>query len=75
MNKNKRAKLKEASDLISKAGSIVEGVMEDEQECLDNMPENLQGSERCSAMEEAIDNMGEALDHIALAEECIDNVE
>ena len=60
MNKKRRLKLNEASQLMSRAKSIVEGVCYEEQDAMDNMPENLQESDRYTSMEDAVDEMNDA---------------
>ena len=54
-------------------------VQDEEQECLDCIPENLQGSERASAAEEAVSNLDEAVygmdDVIAGLEEIVSNLD
>lgn len=72
MNKRKRIKLKEAEVLLNKSMEIIEDVKEDEQCCLDNMPENLQDSERAIKMEDCIDQLDEALEYISNTLECVD---
>ena len=42
----------------------MEDIKSDEQDYLDNIPENLQGSERYSIAEEAIDNLDSAIDEL-----------
>lgn len=54
MNNKRRSMLKEAELLIDRASDILSNVLESEQDCLDNMPENLQMSERYSRMEEIV---------------------
>ena len=48
---------------------IIENALNEEEDCLDNMPENLQDSDRCSNMEDAIDNMENSIE---LIEEAIE---
>ena len=69
MNKNKRQSLRSAVEYLGKASDIVDDVLQDEEYCLDNMPENLQNSERFENMESAIDHMREASDMISSAVE------
>lgn len=57
--------------LLAQAASIVERAAEQENDCLDNTPENLQDSDRYEKMEKAIDNLEAALEHIESAKECI----
>jgi len=57
LNKKRRLEIHEVinvlNDLVSRIGTI----QDDEQEYLDNMPENLQSSEKYDAAEEAIDDL------------------
>lgn len=73
MNNGRRARLKEACALLSRALSIVTSVKEEEQDSLDNLPVNLQYGERCALMENAIDELEEAEGKIEEATESINN--
>lgn len=73
MNKMRRKELmewvKKAEEWAAHGESLkdeLENICSDEQDYFDNMPENLQGSQRGMDAEEAIDAMSEAL-------ECMDN--
>jgi len=57
--------------MLSDVASIVEVICDKEEDCIDNYPENLQGTERYEKMEDAVDNLNEALEKIGEAEECI----
>lgn len=72
MNNKKRESLKDAKMYLERASNIVSKVLDDEQDCLDNMPENLQSSERYERMEAAIDKLEEAIEQIDSAKENID---
>ena len=72
MNNQKREKLKLARGFLSKASDIVSSVLDDEQDCLDNMPENLQYSDRYERMEAAISKLEDGLNNIEAAEECLE---
>lgn len=71
MNKARRKELAEViqklnqvrdkSDLYNEI-STLEDIKSDEESYYDNIPENLQYSQRAEASEEAIDNLDEALD-------------
>lgn len=74
MNNNQRKKLKEAQTHLGMALGIVSTIKDEEQDKLDNTPKNLQNSERYTIMENAIDELEEAVDNIKQATECIDNV-
>ena len=71
MNKKRRALLNSAVGLLGNASNIIEGVIDDEQDSYDNMPENLQESENCHKMEDAIDGLQDAVDYI---ENAIDRI-
>ncbi len=73
MNKQRRIRLKEANSYLDCAMQIVSSVKDEEQDGLDNMPENLQNSERCTIMEDAIDALEEAIENIERASESINN--
>ncbi len=64
MNKKRRENLQSAISLLNRASVIVNSALDREQDCLDNMPENLQMSERCEAMETAIANLEDAASYI-----------
>ncbi len=64
MNKPKRQKIREAIKFLELAKEIVEFVAEDEEECLNNFPDNLQSSERYYAMEESQSVLSDAADDI-----------
>lgn len=73
MNKSRRTSLKQASGLLDRAIDIIRVAKDDEQECVDNLPENLQNSERYETMEAAIDSLEEAIEKIDEAKEHIDD--
>lgn len=72
MNKQRRECI---GKLIEKANELkyeIEEVLNEEQECFDNMPENLQYGERGENMQEAINNLEEAQSSI---EDCVLSLE
>lgn len=71
MNKKRRESLGEAIVLLSRASTIVESVCDKEEECIDNYPENLQGTDKFEAMEDAVDSLNEAVEKIGEAKEYI----
>lgn len=73
MNKERRNLLSKAQSALNTAESYVTQALDDEQDCLGNMPENLEGSERYEKMESAIEQMEEALDHISSATEALES--
>lgn len=58
--------LKRASALLGTASGLVSTALEKEEDALDNMPENLQGSEKYEKIEAAVDLLNDA-------SECIDS--
>jgi len=72
MNKSRRASIRIAAGYLDRAIDLIRVAKDDEQDALDNMPENLQNSERYEAMESAIDNLEDALSNIDEAKDCID---
>lgn len=83
MNKNRRKEIKsiieKIEEIVSSACSGLEEVKEelecvrdDEQNYLDMIPENLQGSERHEIAEQAVDNLDNA---VSAFEELIDSMD
>lgn len=71
MNKKRRELLKSARPFLTQAASIIERAAEQESDCLDNMPENLQDTDRYEKMEKAVENLEAALEHIENAQNCL----
>lgn len=72
MNKERRNALKNAMSHLEKAIEIISDVRDEEQDSMDNMPENLQGSERYETMEMAVESLEEAIDKIEEAKDSVD---
>lgn len=64
MNQKRRAEISEVIAEIISAKQDVESILMDEQTCLDNMPENLEGSERYERIESAVDKLDDAVDSL-----------
>lgn len=75
MNKTRRQQLRKWLEDMENIKSELETICSDEQDYFDNMPENLQGSQRGMDAEEAIDQMNEAVssieDAISIIEEIV----
>lgn len=72
--KNIAFAIKDITLLSEKAESLLndlESIKSEEEECFENIPENLQDSERYTAAEEAVDNLENACDTL---QEAIDNL-
>lgn len=61
MNKQRRKLIDEALDHIQAAYDIIEHVCDGEQEAYDNMPDGLRDSEKGDALQEAVDNLSNAI--------------
>ena len=72
MNKARRKALDEVISKIEEAKELLENLQAEEEEYRDNMPENLQGSERYKAADAAVDNMSSAVDAL---DEAISSIE
>lgn len=57
-------KLEEVKKSVNEIIQGIEDIKSDEQEYLDNIPENLQSSERYNISEEAIDRLDDTLDEL-----------
>ena len=67
MNKKRRKAIKEIIDQLEMPKEQIVSVSEEEQEAFDNLPENIQYSERGEAMSEAVfdlDNTASYIDSI-----------
>lgn len=72
MNKTRRKNIQDVVDQLEELKSTLEGIQGEEEEYRDNIPENLQGSARYEASDEACDALGEAVDGL---EEIIDSLD
>lgn len=67
MNKVRRAALEELGGKLGELKSELENLRDEETEYYDNMPENLQNTERGESSEVAESLMSDALDNLASA--------
>lgn len=74
MNKERRNRLSEISDLVGDAIDQLAEIMEEEQEALDNLPESLQSSSKGEAMDEAITSMQDIMDELTTIQTDIDEL-
>ena len=65
MNRERRARLRQAVELFNRGPEVLEDVLADEEAALDSMPENLQGSDRYATLEENVETISQAIDDIA----------
>ena len=72
MNKVRRKNLQSIIDQLAELKSSLEDLQSEEEEYRDNMPENLQGSERYELADAACDNLCDAVSNL---EETISSIE
>lgn len=72
MNNIRRNKLAKLYEELETLKSLLEEIQADEQEAFDNIPENLEGTERYEKAEEAVDNLDAAVDAL---EDVLDYIE
>lgn len=72
MNQSRRKALQHIKEQLEALRDELENIQNDEAEYRDNIPENLQGSERYAAAEEACDNLDYAVDDLASVIDYID---
>lgn len=73
MDEARRNKLREAARLLGRASNIVDDVADKEDDAMSNTPENLQGAERYSTMEEIVDLLNDASEKIGEATELVNS--
>ena len=64
MNKDRRKILAQLQERLEAIKDEIQSVLEDEEEYRDNMPENLQGSEKYEKADNACDNLSYAVDSL-----------
>lgn len=64
MNKKRRETIKNIVSSLEKTSDLIQSVLDEEQDCISNIPDNLQGSERVEAMEEIVSKLDEACNDI-----------
>lgn len=72
MNKQRREGIQKAINFLLEAQGIVENASSDESDARDNLPENLQDSDRAYEMDDNVDHLDDAASSI---EQAIDNLQ
>lgn len=62
MNRERRARLRQAVELFNQGTEILEDVLADEETAMDSIPENLHGSEKYATLEENVEALSQAVD-------------
>lgn len=73
MNIKRRKRIDAVLELLASIQNEIEEIQQEEQDYLDNMPENLEGSEKYSIAEEAIDNLESALNAVIEAADYLES--
>ena len=71
MNKKRRATIKMAEKYLDMAADLIVDAKCEEQDSIDNMPENLQSSDRYIEMEDVVDSLEDAINSIDEAKDYI----
>lgn len=74
MNAKRRKALNEISKKINELKDDLETLREDEEESIENIPENLWGSERYETSQECINEMSEAEDNLEMVMYLIESI-
>lgn len=74
MNKERRKRIADAISAISKIESLIQNILDDEQEAYENMPEGVKISENGMVSEEAQDNLDSAIEALEEAISCLEEV-
>ena len=73
MNNKRRAVIDRAIAHLQAAQELVSDVLDEEQEALDNIPENLEGTDRYEKIENAVDSLEETSESIDSALSALDD--
>ena len=71
LNNIRRKKLREACSLLEQASALIQKARDEEEDSMNNLPENLQESVKYEQMEDAVENLDEALELIESIEDYI----
>ena len=73
MNKKRRELLSKALRNLGEAEIQISAALDEEEDCLSNLPENLEGSDRYDKMESAVENLENALSSLEEASNSVEN--
>ena len=74
LNKARKRVISDAVIRLREVRGVIETVRDDELNAMENVPENLQESERYSSMEDAVDIMDDAIDNLDDIISALDNI-
>lgn len=75
MNNLRRMQIKRAIQLLEQAKEVLDGVLDEESNAFDNLPESIQQSSRGEQMEDNVDKLQETIDLIDEAQDALENIE
>jgi len=73
LNDKRRNSIREVINLLNSVESKIDVIRDAEEDSLDNMPENLQFSDRYENMERAVDSLNDALELVDQVKEKLDD--
>ncbi len=73
MNNQRRKQIDKVINILNSANELIENIRCDEEEYMENIPENLQGSERYSAAEDACSHLEDAFSWVESAIEDLES--
>ena len=71
LNNKRRTRLRSIEEDLGRVLNLLNSIYDEEQDCMDNVPENLQDSERYSDMEACVEALSEAVYNL---EEAMDSI-
>ena len=74
MNKQRKKKIEKVMEQIMKMNEAIEEILWEEEDVYDNIPENLQESERARISEESMDLLTEAKDYLVDANDSLSSI-
>lgn len=74
MNKKRRVQIQEVIAKIDDISSLLQGILDDEQEAFENMPEGLQSSENGMVSEEAQGSLEAAIEALEESIVCLEEI-
>lgn len=75
MNKDRRKRIEKALETLNEVQSELEDIKSEEEDYFDNIPENLQASEKAETSEAAINSLEEALSQVEEAVNALEEIE
>lgn len=74
MNKERRKSIKEAICLIEQAAEMLEGIRDEEEEAMENLPDGIRYGEKGEQMQEYIDSINEAIESLEQADDILSDI-